>query len=197
MSRRRDTQRSLVYAWERRAHLHGIAKFETVEECAAFMAPIWRGERGRYGMAKAKAPRIEVGRGGGRAYGSRRITLGKWARQPSVILHEMAHALAPGDRHGPRFVGVYIGLLARHLGLDATALMESADAAGVKYHVRSVGAVPTVPLWRKLLPLLPVFYMDAATELDVSYRQINGAALHLMRRGLARWRGRTLVGRSA
>jgi len=121
------------------------------------------------------------------------MAVGAWPCRPTVILHEMAHCLTPGDRHGPRFVGVYIGLLARHAGLDADMLMAAADEMSVKYSVRSVGVVPVVPLWRRLRDLLPIGYMDAATELDVSYRQINGAALHLMRIGAARWRGRTLV----
>lgn len=61
------------------------------------------------------------------------------------------------------------------------------------YHVCSIGAVPVTSLPEKLAKLLPIGYMDAAFALDVSYRQVYGAALNLIRHGRARWRGKTLV----
>lgn len=205
MFNQRDQQRSRVYAWEKAAsakltrmmdgqvgvHRHHDSEFETIAQCSDFLAPIWVSERGRYRRARVPMPTIERPSWGQRralAHWDHRITLPKWARNRWVILHEAAHRLTPGDEaHGPRFVGVLIGLLARHGGYDANELMATADEAGVKYHVRSIGSVPVLSLPERLHRLLPVQEMDAAFELDVSWRQVRGASLHLIREGRARW----------
>ena len=202
----RDQQRSRVYAWEKAAsskltrmldgqvsvHRHHDSEFESVAQCSDFLAPIWLAERGRYGRARVPMPKIERPSWGQRsalAHWDHRITLPKWARNRWVILHESAHRLTPGDEaHGPRFVGVLIGLLARHGGYDANELMATADEAGVKYHVRSIGSVPVLSLSERLQRLLPVQEMEAAFELDVSWRQVRGASLQLVRAGLAIWK---------
>jgi hypothetical protein len=53
-------------------------------------------------------------------------------------------------------------------------------------------ARPQTPAER-LFAALPLTAMDAAFELDCTWRQANGYALTLIRAGRARWRGRTLV----
>lgn len=209
--RPRDNQRSRVYAWERAASLRlkgrtlYIGEYETLEECEAFMAPIWRAERGRVGLAKSSAPTLAR-----KLWGQRKATaselhvikLPKWARSRWVILHEMAHRLTPEDEaHGPRFVGVLIGLAARWLEYDASQLMALADEMGVKYYVRSIGVVPTRgPAWhvdRAIRRHGAMSAMDIACHLslvdgvDISFKQVNGAAVSLIRSGRARWyRGR-------
>lgn len=193
MSRRpRDSQRSLVYAWERSVKdYHRDPEWKTMQEVAAWAEPIWRAERGRYGLAKEVSPAfVAAGWGQRRAlsFASHKISLPMWARQRPVVLHEMAHQLTPADEaHGPRFVGVLIGLLARHAGYRAEELMESADAVGVKYYVKSIGAVPIHSLARRLETILPVSEMDAAIALDVSWKQVRGASIGLIRNHRARW----------
>lgn len=207
----RDQQRSKVYAWEQAAsnrltrlldgHVsvqsHHEPEFQTLAQCSDFLAPVWMAERGRYGRSRVPMPEIERPSWGQRralAHHDHRITLPKWARGRWVILHEAAHRLTPGDEaHGPRFVGVLIGLLARHGGYDANELMATADEAGVSYHVRSIGSVPVMSLPERLQRLLPVQEMDAAFELDVSWRQVRGASLQLVRAGLAIWKRDRLV----
>jgi putative metallohydrolase (TIGR04338 family) len=44
---------------------------------------------------------------------------GAWALRELVVLHELAHHLAPGDRHGPEFVGVFVELVGRIVGPEA------------------------------------------------------------------------------
>lgn len=203
MRRSRDNQRSKVYAWEReqtRWFREAGLEFDSIEDVAVYMNPIWRSERGRYGRAKVPAPKLHHGHWGQRsalAYASHEISLPRRMRNEWVILHEMAHRLTPADEaHGPRFVGCLIGLLARHAGRDANALMETADASGVKYHVRSIGSVPVLAepnMSERLAALLPVYYMTAAVALDCSYRKIYGAALPLIKAGRARWSGKRLV----
>lgn len=207
MSRRpRDNQRSRVYAWERAfAKSIGVdfyaPDFKTLEECEAFALPIWRKERGRVGLAGQVAPGVERPAWGQRAalaHHDHRITLPRWARSRWVILHELAHRLTPRDEaHGPRFVGVLIGLLARHVDHDADALMRMADAHGVRYWVRSIGMVPvhgtTWHVERAIHKQGPMTAMDLACWLslaegvDITSPKVRGAALALIRQGRARW----------
>lgn len=203
--RTRDNQRSKVYAFEGRAsktlvrlldgvsgiRRHDVPEFETLDQCQEFLNPIWTSERGRYGRARVPAPEIVRPNRGQRralAHDDHRITLPRWARSRWVVLHEAAHRLTPIDEaHGPRFVGALMGLLVRHVGYDANELMALADEMGVKYNVRSIGLVPVQTMSQKLARLLPTTEMDAAFELDVSWRQVRGASLPLIRAGLARW----------
>jgi len=47
------------------------------------------------------------------------IALPLWARVRPVILHEVAHHIANGDRHGPAFTQAYVALVTETLGKDA------------------------------------------------------------------------------
>ena len=211
MRRARDRQRSRMYKWEnavvRQLLGRSIAdpEFSTVEQCAAYAAPIWRRERARVGLARVQAPRIERPSWGQRsalAHPDHRVTLPRWARSRWVILHELAHRLTPRDEaHGPRFVGVLIGLAARWLDLDADRMMRMADEYDVRYYVRSIGVVPvwgpTVRVERALRQHGPMTLMDLCCHLSIfeeaelAPAQVRGAALHLVGQGRARWfRGR-------
>lgn len=203
MSRRRDSQRSRVYAWERKATPLSVWEpvFKTVEEAGAWLAPIWRKERGRVGQSFAPMPAVKPGHWGQRralAHHNHTISLPKWARSPWVVLHEAAHRLTPDDEaHGARFVGVLIGLACRHLDLDADTLMRAADEAGVKYHVRSIGVVPIHgPAWHleraltsegAMTPIEVACWLDIGCAVSVSSKQVRGAALTLIRAGRVRW----------
>ena len=202
MTRPRDNQRSRVYAWERTIKgYHARPDFKTLEECQSFLAPIWRAERGRYGRARVACPSIERPSWGQRralAHTSHRITLPLWARHPTIILHEATHLLTPlNEAHGPRFVGVMIGLFARHLGYDASELMALADEAGVKYDARSIGKVPAINLSQRLVRTVkehgPMSEMDLACWLDCSYLQVRAAAMTPIKQGAARWLRHKLV----
>jgi hypothetical protein len=208
----RDFQRSKVYAWERQAAERFGFQFYmprdgagvvTMDQVAAFVAKVWRSERGRYGKAKWPVPELADGGGTRRASGSsRRLNLPRWSRSPWVMCHEIAHGLDMRSRrgwHGPRFVGVLIGLAARHCGQDADALVHLAEEMGVHVDTRSIGAVPNRTLAAKVHRALPGTATEIATRLNleqglgVSYRQVRGAALQLIRQGRARWRGQVLV----
>lgn len=43
----------------------------------------------------------------------------RWALREVVVLHELAHHLAPGAKHGPGFVAVMTDLLGRVMGPEA------------------------------------------------------------------------------
>jgi putative metallohydrolase (TIGR04338 family) len=205
--RPRDNQKSRVYQWERHAISTlgggsiGTPDFTDIASCAAFAEPIWRTERGRLGLPGQHAPSIERSSWGQRralAHSNHRITLPRWARSRWVILHELAHRLSPNDEaHGPRFVGVLIGLASRHLDYDAGQLMALADSMGVKYHIRSIGRVPHHGTGWHVARLIrlqhPMSAMDIACHLslvdgiDATDRQVRAAALGLIRTGQARW----------
>ncbi len=196
----RDSQRSKVYAWEQSLRdIHQARGTLDLAECAEYTKRVWRSERGRYGLAKRAIPEVRAGRGGGHAgpLGDY-IELGRWARQPAVVLHEIAHCLAPGGRdhslyHGPRFVGVLIGLFCRHLGADRDELLAAAAEHGVKVNLTAIGAVPSFGWHRRVFRALQAAggratEMDLAVALGVSYRVVQGALLTIFRQGRARRR---------
>jgi hypothetical protein len=195
----RDNQRSRVYAWERKIKgYHRAPEWKKIEDVIAFATPVWKAERGRVGLARQELPLFKAGRGAS-ASDSHTISLGRWARQTPIVLHEIAHRLTPHDEpHGPRFVGVLIGLLSRHAGYVAEELMALADEIGVKYHVRAVGSVPVRNnpaslIERAVLEEGPMTEMDLACWCDLTYLQVRGAAMFLIRQGKARWLRRKLV----
>jgi putative metallohydrolase (TIGR04338 family) len=68
---------------------------------------------------------------------------GRWAMRELVILHELAHHLAWGDRHGPRFVSTFITLLGAVLGPEIELLARMLFADG------GVQTVPPRVAWEK------------------------------------------------
>lgn len=196
----RDSQRSRVYAFERSIPgLQARTGSMTLEAADDYAFSVWVKERGRYGFAKRTAPRVEAGRNGGTAYGQHLITLGVWARQPAVVLHELAHCLTPGDQHGPRFVGVAIGLYCRYLGLDRDELLAAAYEHGVKVNLRSIGATPRYGWHKRAVRALQRLggraenLVTLAMEMGVSYRVAQGALLTLLRTAAVKMRGKTII----
>lgn len=130
MAKDRDTQRSKVYAWERELFGNAFCEQLSLDECKALAAEMY-----------GKRVVVRDGRGTRRAlaYTDRRLpTIGlpKWARNPYVVAHEVAHLIASREGydsgHGGRFVGIYIDLMARFCGEDRDALTESAKEHGLR-----------------------------------------------------------------
>lgn len=86
---------------------------------------------------------VKSGRGGGKAYGSSFISLGLWARNESIVLHEIAHCLAPRNvKHGPEFAGIYLFLVKNVFGNEAAAkLRQSYKAHGVRYTNKAIPVI--------------------------------------------------------
>ena len=212
----RDSQRSRVYAWERSIPgLHQWRGTMSLEESDALVRRVWRKERGRYGLAKHPVPTVRAGRGGGSGgYGN--ISLGRWARQPVVVLHELAHCLTLPKRqffregfgaerrraeagHGPRFVGVAIGLYCRHLGCDRDELLAAAEEHGVRVDTRSIGTTPRFGWARRAVRALERLRgraaneTELAVEMGVGYRTVRGALLVLARQRRISRCGRKIV----
>ena len=153
-----DPQRRQVYRWERShcamSAAHGC--IEDLDSMQEWIAQIWLGETARHGVLRRAAPVVEPPRARqvcGIANLKRgTISIPAGMRTCWVILHELAHHLAPisasglgpiaGQPHGAHFVGVLIGLLHRHLGLDCLRLSQTAIAAGMV--VESASIKPSV-----------------------------------------------------
>jgi hypothetical protein len=200
----RDVQRSRVYAWERKVFDRAIwTATMTLEELESFVKTVWRSERGRMGQAKREHPMVASRRGSSasafsNAWGRSRMEFGTHCHNRIVALHEISHCLTPRDQsHGPRFVGVLIGLYCRHLDMNANELMALADEMGVNYHIRSIGVVPVFGTARLVEEAVrkegAMSEMDIACWLNLSYLQVRGAALSLIRKKRARWLRKKLV----
>lgn len=206
MSRRRDSQRSAVYDWERA--LDGVEMFRemmTLDEVGEMVKKVWRSERGRYGLANTRdleIRRVHWGQSRALAFGAS-VSYPKWARNPWVVLHEIAHCLnrrAEGQAsHGPRFVGILIGLACRHMGLDRDHLVRAAEEMGVKVNLIAIGATPRYGWHKRAVDALvrlggrAANDVELAFEMQVGYRAARGACLTLIRDGVVRRRGRAIV----
>jgi putative metallohydrolase (TIGR04338 family) len=125
MGKHRDNQRERVYRGERQSGLQQNqveVKPLSIKECQKFVNRVVA----RKSITKVYGKRIitvEAGRGGGRAFHDWRgrvISLGRWARQPIVLLHEISHHLAPYHvSHGPEFVEIMLKLTRQVLGKEA------------------------------------------------------------------------------
>lgn len=142
MDRKRDSQRSRVYAWEQAFFGERHHVEFTFDELVVFICQVWGTERGRVGLANVPVPKVTLRRGNSARAWPHRIAFSARCHNRLVALHEIAHCLTPGDRHGTRFTGVLIGLYCRHAGCEASAMMAAADAGGVRYSIRSIGTVP-------------------------------------------------------
>jgi putative metallohydrolase (TIGR04338 family) len=152
----RDNQKSRHYAAERFLYDTGktviktgsknfpeikfnLTKQSSIHDCQSYLNIIcdqyWF--RQRFGTRQIY---IEAGRNGGKAFGGRRITLGTWARNEAIILHELAHCLAPhGIKHGAEFAGIFLFLVKNAFGADvAKQLRESYKTHRVKYNNKAI-----------------------------------------------------------
>lgn len=122
----RDFQRSRVYKSEYRLHFETDQPiFKTLEECQFFLDQVLPV------LVDFQVPKIKLndGRGRRRAFYSPlfcEISLPRWARRPSVILHELAHAI-PTDEpwHGVTFCSVYLMLVREVMGPDYAEILET------------------------------------------------------------------------
>lgn len=63
----------------------------------------------------------------------------RWAMRELVVLHELAHHLAWGDAHGPRFAAAYLDLLGAVLGPETELAQRILfDQHQVNYQIKKV-----------------------------------------------------------
>lgn len=148
----RDSQRSKVYAWERK-HVH----FETaqprlsLDEIRTIVGKIWCDVFG----PTSPPPDIYDGRGCRKACGGAfHLILPRWAHTATTTMHELGHAIVArrwtivgGEvrtGHGPTFVRVFCELLAYYYPgtFRLGTLLKSARACRIKVASRDAGLRP-------------------------------------------------------
>ncbi|MBV1796190.1 hypothetical protein [Siccirubricoccus sp. G192] len=132
---RTDAAARRLYAWEDAEVAPRDLSLVPFAQLQALVDHVWAAEGLRF------PPRIRPLPRGARATLARasRLAIEAPAELPSwILLHEIAHAMtstAEGGNagHGPRFVGLYLHLLARHARLPREALAASLAAAGIAF----------------------------------------------------------------
>jgi len=149
----RDNQRSRHYAaenflYEKKSQYATKYKWlnlnrgSSIQDCQSYVDLVadefWF--RRRFGKRQIW---VRPGRNGGKAFSSGRITLGTWARNEAVVLHEMAHCLAPSNvKHGPEFAGIFLFLVQNVFGKEvADELRVSYKANKVRYNNKAIPAI--------------------------------------------------------
>lgn len=196
MTRKRDSQRSAVYAWERAAVDHFASTLRRViseADAQALIARIWKEQATRFGKSVRQAPTLAYRTGGGNSFYSptkHAIRLLPEHRNIWIALHECAHALdwSRGcEWHGPRFVAVYMYLLTVYGGASNEQLRDSAARHGLRVYDRfHVDARPA----DMILHHLPGTVIEIAVAAGVSWRVVQGALIGPVRRGEVIRRGK-------
>lgn len=136
----RDFQKSKVYGWEK----NHIAPFDkqkiAFENIAMIVDYVWKNEGYFY---PPKVHPIAKQHTSAQATGIRdRLEFQPYGNYTWIILHELAHTLTSDiegdhDGHGPKFVGVYMHLVNKYIGINILALMASANDCGVKFDLNA------------------------------------------------------------
>lgn len=141
MTRPRDHQRSRVYAWEDAFVAPRDPTLIPYARAQGMVDAIWAELGLRYPPLVEPLPRQSRRK----VADSTRLEI-RLPEQvsPWILLHEIAHSLTStndgsSDGHGPRFMGIYLGLLERYLRMNIAASAASALKAGI---IVDLGAKP-------------------------------------------------------
>lgn len=124
-----------LYAWEDAEVAPRDRSLVPFARLQALVDHVWAGEGLRFPPRVRPLPR-QARRTVARA--TRTAIEAPEALPSWVLLHELAHALTStaeeeSDGHGPRFVGMYLHLLARYARMDRGALALSLGRAGIAF----------------------------------------------------------------
>ena len=180
----RDNQKSRHYAAERFlydtgktvtevGHTFNLTKNSSLEDCQRYLNIICEQYWFRQRFGDNRKIIIQSGRGGGKAFGSYKITLGTWARNEAIILHELAHCLAPyKTKHGAEFAGIFLFLVKNAFGADkAKELRESYKTHRVRYNNSAIPAINKNCLTRNQLRALEAKNYRAEIKRDKDMAQ--------------------------
>ena len=166
MTNKRDSQRQKVYQWERRvaiAHSKEMFGVEfSTEEAAKFATKIWNKYKNKFCFNFGKydyCSKVKVKKVGGskccmksgfyfmdrersrtkdgrsRLYKKMHLTL--HGHNKHIVLHEIAHALAPRTSHHDKyFVGIYMYLMSKYLNFNMKWMIDNANDWGVEFTFR-------------------------------------------------------------
>lgn len=130
----RDYQKSLAYKWED-VILENIREdvidFSSICE---YVNSIWLNQGLEY------PPIVEVINPNVKKYialgGRNKLQFGKEGAKPSVILHEISHAMT-NDKHGPNWVGVYMNLLNKYNIVSLLISMHIANKMKLDFNINA------------------------------------------------------------
>lgn len=142
----RDFQRSKLYKWERAVVAPRTNKIVKFDDAQTFIDGVWMS------LGLIGAPRVELMslRNKKADAAADRVNIYLKGDTPAwIVIHEIAHSLnrqktrgswiydgaEDCDGHGPKFVGEYIRLLDRVLGIPLCLTQYSLGVHGVKYEV--------------------------------------------------------------
>lgn len=153
----RDTQRSKVYKAESVLDKPS-KKFETIKEVEKYLKRIFDSVWFKKNFPHKKQFKVGDGRrrrsasGGHWGNSGVRMSLPKWSRYESLVLHELAHGLTPLQYawHGPEFCCVYLRLVEQYMGKEAHQLLQFSFRDN---DVRSIWFKPVVNEIDRLLGL--------------------------------------------
>lgn len=137
-----DYQRSKAYRWED-LHIHGndksLVKFKDAQGIVDY---VWA-QQGLTHPPRITAMPPHVTRALADAT-RMRIRIPERGIKTSILLHEIAHSMCPTHGHGPRWVGMFMILLEKHMKIPMLKLMYLAKEAKVHYDVAGPDLIQAV-----------------------------------------------------
>ena len=144
MPKPRDAQRQRVYDGQRelKAKIMAGPTFETLEECAKFVAKVcdYAAIERRYGPQLQRTITVSPKHSGYATGGYHEIRLPTWAWNKLTILHELAHVITQRkygetvQAHGREYCAIYLDLVRFALGKkEHDELVAGFKRAKVKY----------------------------------------------------------------
>lgn len=135
---KRDSQRSKVYAWESAniaIHDRNVVTFDQIEPIVRF---VWSNEGLQF------PPLVEKINGNKAGDATRLCVRFQKRTYTWIILHELSHSMCAtadgySNKHGSLFLGLYLRLCSKYLGLNLDNLKQSAKDFGLEV---SENAVP-------------------------------------------------------
>lgn len=126
----RDIQKNKAYKWETPiiARDRTIVPFDQLQSLVNY---IWEGEGLKHPpVVVKKAPQQTTVWASATRF---EIDAPAGGLPTVVLIHEIAHSMAPDHGHGPRWVGMYMLLLEKHCRLSMVQLMVEARRAGINW----------------------------------------------------------------
>ena len=137
LTKERDTQKNAVYNWEQRRFLKNKVEPMSQEDCTALVTDVCR----CYGITVPemiyRADGHQTEKGTYRPF-PLSIILYRWARQRSLILHEVAHHIhhcfgKKGANHGKEYFSIFAYLISEYMSIPLYEIFHKAGQDGIEY----------------------------------------------------------------
>ena len=139
MTSNRDRQRSKIYTWEERFVAARDPTSIAFAQAQGMVDAIWAEFGLRFPPKVERLPR----QARSTMADATRLSIRLPESSPSWwLLHELAHAMTStadgqSDGHGPKFIGLYVKMLARYLRVPVDMSLVSLEAADIEVDIRA------------------------------------------------------------